>query len=64
MRIDPPVSVPIVPKAERAVSATPEPMLLPPGKRLRSQGVRVGGSLPPQENSWQRVLPIKTAPAA
>ena len=38
MRIDPPVSLPMVPKAECAVSATPEPMLLPPGNLLRSQG--------------------------
>ena len=58
MRIEPPVSDPSAPCTSRAATAAPEPPLDPPGTRVRSQGLRVGGVTLPQANSCVRVLPI------
>ena len=40
MRIEPPVSLPMVAKPTPAASAAPEPLLENPGIRSRSQGLR------------------------
>jgi hypothetical protein len=43
MRSDPPVSVPVATGSTRAASAAPDPPLEPPGLRVGSHGLRVGG---------------------
>src|SRR5205085_5851819 len=68
-RMEPPVSVPRLPSAKPAATATAEPPDEPPGTRVRSHGLR---ALPyaefsfeePIANSSQFVLPTITAPAA
>src|SRR5437762_3910926 len=68
-RTEPPVSVPRLPSASPAATATAEPPDEPPGTRARSHGLR---ALPyaefsldePIANSSQFVLPTITAPAA
>src|SRR5207302_6389854 len=42
MRMEPPVSVPMLPKQSPAATAAAEPPLEPPGMRARSQGFRTG----------------------
>src|SRR5229473_6859331 len=42
MRMEPPVSVPMLPKQSPAATAAAEPPLEPPGMRARSQGLRTG----------------------
>ncbi len=69
MRIDPPVSLPIVPNASPATSAAPLPPLEPPGMRSGAHGFRVGPKcglfvVTPKAHSWRFVLPTFTAPAA
>src|SRR5205085_12397118 len=64
MRIEPPVSLPNAATHSPPATAAPEPPLDPPGTRLMSHGLRVGGQIVPQANSWVRVLPIRIAPAA
>ena len=62
--MDPPVSEPVVAIAEDAAIAAAEPPLDPPGIRLRSHGLRVGGVDTPSANSWVRVFPSTIAPLA
>src|SRR5260221_14474625 len=64
MRIEPPVSEPSAATQRPAATAAAEPPLDPEGTRVRSQGLQTGGVTLPQANSWVRVLPISTAPAA
>ena len=47
-----------------AATAAADPPLDPEGTRVRSQGLQTGGVTLPHANSWVRVLPISTAPAA
>src|SRR6478735_2252434 len=63
-RIDPPVSLPSAPAQRPPATAAPEPPLDPPGIRLVSHGLRVGGHIGPHANSCMRVLPSRIAPAA
>ena len=69
MRIDPPVSVPIVASAMPAATLAADPPLEPPGDRLTSWGLRAGPNadsslVVPNANSWRLVLPMMTAPAS
>ena len=70
-RTEPPVSVPTAQGASPAATATPEPLLEPPGVRLRCgsqgfQGVprRVLVPHPPMANSTVWVLPSTIMPCA
>src|SRR5262249_7544611 len=63
MRMEPPVSVPVAIVHIRAARAAAEPPLEPPGTRVRSQGLAVGGLKVPYANSCVFVLPSSTAPA-
>ncbi len=69
MRIEPPVSVPIAQGARRAATATPEPLLDPPGVRGTSASHGFHGvprcwlvPQPPQANSTVCVLPSTISP--
>ena len=67
--MEPPVSVPKVPKHWRAASAAALPPEEPPGVRVRSQGLRQGLKAEfsldePMANSSMLSLPSRTAPAA
>src|SRR5579875_2060598 len=71
IRTEPPVSLPIAAPARPAATATPEPLLEPPGTRWdrSSQGFRGVPSTAlvpqaPKANSTIWVFPSKTAPAA
>ena len=69
MRIDPPVSVPIVPSDMPVATATAEPPLDPPGERDGSSGLRISPNpesslVVPNANSCRLVLPTNTAPAS
>src|SRR2546428_11075698 len=46
-RMEPPVSVPMAPKARPAATAAPEPLLEPPGSISRFQGLRAGWKYEP-----------------
>src|SRR5262245_50101789 len=68
IRIDPPVSVPIVASPIPAARLAPDPPLEPPGDRDGSWGLRAGPNaessfVVPKANSCRLVLPRKTAPA-
>ena len=68
MRIEPPVSVPMVASAMPAATLAAEPPLDPPGDRVGSCGLRAGPNaesslVVPNANSCRLVLPMKTAPA-
>src|SRR5438132_8122470 len=70
-RTEPPVSVPIAQGAKPAATATPEPLLDPPGVRwtARSHGFHGVPRVwlvpqPPIANSTVCVLPITISPAA
>ncbi len=70
-RTEPPVSVPMAQGASRAATATPEPLLDPPGARGTSgshgfQGVPICWLVPqpPIANSTVWVLPMTIMPAA
>src|ERR1700745_790982 len=70
-RTDPPVSVPIAQGANPAATATPDPLLHPPGVRAPAGSHRVHGvprcwlvPPPPIANSTVWVLPITISPAA
>src|SRR5665811_2375203 len=71
MRTEPPVSLPIAAGARPAATATPEPLLDPPGARCRCgshgfHGVPVVAFVPqlPKANSTIWVLPRVIMPAA
>jgi hypothetical protein len=69
MRIDPPVSVPIVPSDMPDATAAAEPPLEPPGERDGSCGFLAGPKpesslVVPNANSCRLVLPTNTAPAS
>src|SRR5215831_17746886 len=67
MRIDPPVSVPSEPAHSPAATATPEPLLEPPGLRSRFQGLLTRpkyGLGVMVANSFMLSLPSSTEPAA
>src|SRR5262249_3404590 len=69
MRIDPPVSVPIVASPMPAARLAAEPPLDPPGDLVGSCGLRAGPKaesslVVPNGNAWRFVLPMKTAPAS
>src|SRR6185295_14515729 len=62
MRIDPPVSVPIVARPMPAARLAPDPPLEPPGDRAGSCGLCTGPNaessfVVPNANSWRFVLP-------
>src|SRR2546423_14766954 len=68
MRIDPPVSVPIVASAMPAARLAPDPPLDPPGDRDGSCGFLAGPNgesslVVPNAHSCRLVLPTKMAPA-
>src|SRR6266513_6136567 len=70
-RTEPPVSVPIAQGASRAATATPEPLLEPPGVRATSGSHGFHGvpmcwlvPQPPIANSTVWVLPMTIIPAA
>ena len=70
-RTEPPVSVPIAHGANPAATATPEPLLDPPGVRATSGSHGFHGvprcwlvPQPPIANSTVCVLPITISPAA
>src|SRR5436305_9098754 len=70
-RTEPPVSVPIAQGANPAATATPEPLLDPPGVRAISRSHGFHGvprcwlvPQPPIANSTVCVLPITISPAA
>jgi hypothetical protein len=68
-RIEPPVSDPSAPSTNPAATAAPEPLLDPPVKCARFQGLRAGGQGrskegPPCANSCVASLPSRIAPAA
>jgi len=68
-RMEPPVSVPVVPGTRRAATATAEPPEEPPGTRDTSQGLLAGKKAlfslaEPIANSSQLSLPRDTVPAA
>src|SRR5690606_37347432 len=68
-RIEPPVSVPRPARTRPAATAAAVALLEPPGIRSRFQGLRVigkpmVGSGLPSANSYNPVLPTKTAPAS
>ena len=70
-RTEPPVSVPIAHGAKPAATATPEPLLDPPGVRATSGSHGFHGvprcwlvPQPPIANSTVCVLPITISPAA
>jgi len=68
-RIEPPVSVPMPSGTWYDATAAAEPPLLPPGTRVRSQGLLVGPQAEcsveePMANSSMFVLPGTTAPAS
>jgi hypothetical protein len=67
-RIDPPVSVPVLPATRRAATAAAEPPELPPGTHAASQGFFTGPKYDvsldePIANSSMLVLPTSTVPA-
>ena len=47
VRTEPALSVPMDPAADPTATATPEPALDPPGYRLWSHALRVGGTFSP-----------------
>ena len=68
MRIEPPVSVPMVASAIPAATLAADPPLDPPGDRAGSCGLRAGPNaesslVVPNANSCRFVFPTKTAPA-
>ena len=68
MRIEPPVSVPMVASAMPAATLAADPPLDPPGDRDGSCGLRAGPNaessfVVPNANSCRLVLPTNTAPA-
>src|SRR5687768_3557801 len=63
LTIEQPVSVPRAAGTMRAARAAPDPPELPPGLRLVSQGLTVGGLLGPQANSVLDIFPRRTMPA-
>ena len=60
--IDPPVCEPSAPKHMPHATAAAEPLLDPPGVRLASHGLVVGGGSK-LANCVVTVLPMNTAPA-
>src|SRR5437588_12189327 len=68
MRMEPPVSVPIVASAMPAATLAADPPLDPPGDRDGSCGLRAGPNaesslVVPNANSCRFVLPMKMTPA-
>src|ERR1700730_13101335 len=64
VRTDPPVSVPMAAKSDRAATAAPDPALDPPGYDSSCHGLRVSGTFWPYANSCVTVLPTMIAPAS
>src|SRR3989442_286166 len=67
-RIDPDVSPPVATVSSPAARAAADPLLDPPGVRVRFHGLCASGNAPPppalpKENSGKLVLPTSTAPA-
>src|SRR5215469_4032543 len=68
-RIEPPVSVPRLPRHSSAATAAADPPDDPPATRSKSYGLRVGPKAEfsveePIANSSRLALPTKTAPSA
>src|SRR3989442_3513375 len=68
LRIDPDVSPPVATVSSPAASAAADPLLDPPGVRVKFHGFFASGNAPPSpalpnENSGSFILPTRTPPA-